>query len=430
MLLPGTFLGVWNLIAISGSRAGAGVPDGWIQAHGHAQIFGWIGSFILGVGFYSLSKMGQGASGAGAAGAGATGAAGVGASRAAMRAGVSWWLWVLGVSLRWFGNIYEWHWRVLLPLSGALELAAFCIFFDTVRRHRPEPHPGAHGSGLPLWIGLVIASTMGFFASLVANLGAAIWISAYGATPAIPHVAGQRMLALFTWGFIVPAIWGFNSRWLPAFAGLRESRGWMLIGALAANTAGVAAALFGAARAFGALASLASLACVLGLRIYEEPARPPSLDGAHASFPVFIRLAYVWLLAAAGLSLWAAGFDRAGGIWGASRHALTVGFVSTMTFAIGQRILPPFAGMRRLFSPKLMFASLAILNAGCLLRVAGEIPAYESYAPGVWPVLPVSAVLEMTAFTLFAANLLLTFFTPRVMLSRAGGPKMEPGESL
>jgi hypothetical protein len=52
MLLPGTFLGVWNLISISG-RHGAIVPASWIQAHGHAQIFGWIGTFILGIGFYS-----------------------------------------------------------------------------------------------------------------------------------------------------------------------------------------------------------------------------------------------------------------------------------------------------------------------------------------------------------------------------------------
>lgn len=35
MLLPGTFLGVWNLISISGHR-GATISASWIQAHGHA----------------------------------------------------------------------------------------------------------------------------------------------------------------------------------------------------------------------------------------------------------------------------------------------------------------------------------------------------------------------------------------------------------
>ncbi len=57
MLLPGTFLGVWNLIDISGQHTAARIDPSWIQAHGHAQVFGWIGSFILGIGFYSLSKM-------------------------------------------------------------------------------------------------------------------------------------------------------------------------------------------------------------------------------------------------------------------------------------------------------------------------------------------------------------------------------------
>jgi hypothetical protein len=57
MLLPGTFLGVWNLLAISRRRAANSVLPTWIQVHGHAQIFGWIGTFILGIGFYSIPKL-------------------------------------------------------------------------------------------------------------------------------------------------------------------------------------------------------------------------------------------------------------------------------------------------------------------------------------------------------------------------------------
>ena len=58
MLLPGTFLGVWNLISISNRHALAALSAAWLQAHGHAQIFGWIGTFVIGIGYYSLSKMG------------------------------------------------------------------------------------------------------------------------------------------------------------------------------------------------------------------------------------------------------------------------------------------------------------------------------------------------------------------------------------
>lgn len=40
MLLPGTFLGVWNLLSISGRQAADSVSASWIQAHGLAQVFG------------------------------------------------------------------------------------------------------------------------------------------------------------------------------------------------------------------------------------------------------------------------------------------------------------------------------------------------------------------------------------------------------
>ena len=81
--------------------------------------------------------------------------------------------------------------------------------------------------------------------------------------------------------------------------------------------------------------------------------------------------------------------------------------------------LPPFCGARVLFSKNLMFASLALLNLGCALRVGSEIPAYEGYLHQAWSVLPISAVVELTAVALFAANLVLTFLRPPAHLLRA-----------
>ena len=65
--------------------------------------------------------------------------------------------------------------------------------------------------------------------------------------------------------------------------------------------------------------------------------------------------------------------------------------------------------MRLLFSPKLMFLALLLLGTGCLLRVSSEILAYQGFAGWAWSWLPVSAVIEMTAVTIFAINLLITF---------------------
>jgi hypothetical protein len=400
MLLPGTYLGVWNLIAIAGEHTPAHIDAAWIQAHGHAQVFGWIGTFILGIGFYSLTKMGRIP------------------EFVVGRAWAAWALWSTGVALRWATNLWQWQWRWMLPASAILELCGFLLFFVTVSRHRPEQAGASEGSGRPVWMVLVVAGSVGFMASLGANLFAAVRSAVAGVGPAIPHAENQFLLALFTWAFPVVTIWGFSARWLPVFLGLAAPNGRVLLAALAVvDVAAIGAALLGWwIPATVAFLGAALLACA-ALHILRPSLKPPKTTGVHHTFPLFVRFAYGWLLIAAGISVAAALWDKAGGLWGASRHSLTVGFMSTMVFSIGQRILPAFCGMRVLYSPRLMFWSLALLNTGCFLRVASEIGAYESYFPSVWPILPVSAIIEMIAVTLFAANLLLTFRQPPAHLT-------------
>ncbi len=59
MALPGTLLGFSNLMAISVHHGLGTLPAAWMEGHGHAQMFGWIGSFILGIGFYSQPAHGR-----------------------------------------------------------------------------------------------------------------------------------------------------------------------------------------------------------------------------------------------------------------------------------------------------------------------------------------------------------------------------------
>lgn len=398
MLLPGTFLGVWNLLSISSRHTVASLSPAWLQAHGHAQLFGWIGTFVLGIGFYSLSKMGR---------------------LPACAVTRAWWcytLWTAGVSLRWFTNVTTYAWRFLLPLSAVLELAGFLIFLWTVSGHKPgRTHPPKREA----WMFVVIASTIGFLATLVANLVTVLILTAQGHGPAVPLAIDQRLLVLPTWGFLVPTVWGFNARWLPVFLGLKPPNSRALYLALAIAAVSVSAALFGLTLVSVALLPAAALASIYALHVFEASEQPPKIIGVHRSFPVFPRIAYGWLLIASFLSIWAALDDRNGGIWGASRHALTVGFLAVMVFAIGQRVLPAFCGARILFSKTLMFTSLVLLNLGCLLRVASEIPAYEGLWHGGWDFLPISAVAELLAVTLFGSNLLFTFVRPPAHLISA-----------
>ncbi len=332
MLLPGTFLGVWNLTSISG-RHGNAISASWIQAHGHAQIFGWIGTFILGIGFYSVPKMTSQT------------------VQPTVRGWIAWLLWTSGVLLRWAAGFYHLYWRVLLPLSALLELCAFLIFLRSVRSHRPVDLKSS-GGRKPVWIISVLIGTAGFGMGLLMNLFAAAYVSVTATGPAFPTGFESRFLTLLAYAFIVPTIWGFSARWLPVF---------------------------------------------LGLKAVNE---------------TVLRSALLFLLIAAGLGICAAYLDHANGWVGASRHSLTVGFISTMVFAVGQRVLPAFAGMRVLYGPRLMLTCLLLLNVGCALRVSSEILAYEGYWLPAWNALPWSAICELAGVTLFAANLLLTFKQP------------------
>ncbi|MBZ5673355.1 MAG: NnrS family protein [Acidobacteriia bacterium] len=404
LLLPGTFLGVWNLISISSRHALDSLSPAFLQAHGHAQIFGWIGTFILGIGFYSLTKMGHLP------------------AFAIPRGWTCFGLWATGITLRWFAGVAGWQWRILLPLSGLLELAAFLVFFRTVSSHRP-PTPAGGATATPRrpepWMLMVIGSTLGFLVTLAMNLIATLQASIDNTGPTLGHVSDQRLVTLATWGFLVPAVWGFNARWLPVFLGLDQPRPRFLFFALGLGWAAILMEFSGRLTWFAALLPFAALAAVFALRIAEPSVRSAKTTGVHPSFPFFVRLAYVWLLVAAALSVRASWSDVSGGIWGASRHALTVGFLSTMVFAIGQRILPAFCGARVLYSPRLMLASLAALNVGCVLRVASEIPAYENNVRVAWHVLPCSGVIELLAVGLFAVNLALTLLQPPAHLQPA-----------
>jgi len=393
MALPGTFLGVWNLLAISSRRAADSVSPAWIQAHGHAQIFGWIGTFILGIGFYSIPKLRR-------------------LGPFALSAGwTAWALWTAGVALRWWVGIAPPSgWRILLPVSAALELAAFAIFLRSVSGHRPAD---SGKKTLEEWVWVVIAASLGLLLALLANLGAAMFLAFRGSSPELPAGFDQRYLVLETWGFLVPFVWGFSAKWLPVFLGLRPVRGRALLRAVALNSAGVVAALAGWLIAAVLLLLAGISTAIVALGILEPPPRLAKLQGVTAGFPAFIRLAYVWAAIAALLGIWAALALNPSGIWGASRHALTVGFLATMVFCVGQRVLPAFSGMRVLFSTRLMFLALALLTAGCLLRVSTEILAYQGLWEHAWRCLPASAVTEMTAVTLFAVNLLASFASRR-----------------
>jgi uncharacterized protein involved in response to NO len=401
MALPGTLLGFSNLLAISTHHGLGSLPAAWIQGHGHAQVFGWIGSFVLGIGFYSQPTRGN----------------------SALRIPLACFLlWTSGAGMRWIANVYSWHWRSLLVISASFELIAILLFLAAASHHKlPVSAPDGHAKPrMQLWMATVLLSTVGLTSAVIFNWVECTRLAIRGATSAFPHALDQKFLVLMGWGFLALVIWGFSARWLFTFLAISRPSPRLFQIALLLDLAGALVGVAGLSRTAAILLAAGAIAIVFALHLTERPHGPAKVQGIHPSFSTFVRLAYLWLVIAGVMSIWAAYADAHGGIWGASRHALTVGFAATMVFTIGPRILPHFAGFYGIFSKRLMFAALLLLQAGCTLRVLSEPLAYEGIASFAWKTLPISGMLELCGVLVFAANIVLTFTFGRAALAPSG----------
>ncbi|MGH9449381.1 MAG: NnrS family protein [Terriglobia bacterium] len=388
LALPGTFLGVWNLIVISERRAATAASTAWIQAHGHAQLFGWVGSFIFGISLYVLPKF---------------------RGRPLKSFGLVWTIWVLwtvGVAWRWWAGIGAHEWRVGLVGSALLELAAYAltqrilVFRGGGNRKKP--------SDLGSWLGICGFGALGV--ALLLNLGVCTFLALRGESPAFPPFWDRTFLVIALWGFAVTVAWGFSTRFVTIFLGLQSP----IHRAAQRLSIGVVAIVICALVRQFLLADLFAMAltcyAVWAIRIFHHPARPPKLVGVYGRYPAFIRLAYGWLVVGAVLGVVADLAPRITGLEGASRHAITVGFIATLIFAIAPRILPSFLNGRELYSIRIMAVSLWLLSVGCLLRVLSEAVAYSGGM--LWSVLPVSAFLELGAVIAFVVNMAVTLTQP------------------
>jgi uncharacterized protein involved in response to NO len=406
MVLPGTLLGFSNLVAISQHHGLSALSSAWLQGHGHAQMFGWIGSFILGIGFYSQPAR----------------------DKSVLRIPLTCFvLWTCGVAMRWAANIYAWHWRTLFVMSATAELLAL-FFFLSAARHHKLPESGKHGNKprIELWMTSVFLGTAGLLAGIVFNFVECLRLALAGTSEAFPHGLDQGFLIVLAWGFLVPTVWGFSARWLPTFLGIGRPQIRLFRAVLLVDILGILLGVSGFVRGATVLFVCASIAVMLALRLAEKPQNKAKVLGIHPSFPVFIRIAYAWLVIAAVLGVWAAFADVHGGIWGASRHALTVGFAATMVFSIGPRILPHFGGVYNLYSKRLMLIALLLLECGCMLRVSSEPLAYEGFSMIAWKILPVSATFELAAVIAFAVNMAMTYAKGRPFFAANAMKQTDP----
>lgn len=399
----GTALGAWALVLMALRGQLGGIGRGLIQVHGHYQLFGWVGLFVVGVAYHILPRLSAMA------------------LPSYRLASLSFVLLVAGTILRAGQALDPGDARTAVLLFGALlEVAGCGIFAWTVARILlPQ------AARLEAYQGYLLAGTAWLVVASLLNLSHALYLSSR-AVFEVPPFLNVPYLTVFLVGFVTFWILGVSLRVLPGFMGLETlpSVAWLLVIPLTLSVTvmaiGESSYLAGggdAARVAFATGGLMLAVCLaaftwaLGIFGRSAAAAEPGLDRGYEKF---LRLGYAWLVISGGMLavfsvLALRGADMNHALVGAYRHALTVGFITTVMVGMACRIVPVFRGVP-LYSTALREWSFWLLAAGNVIRVLFQMLS-GLFGPVWLRVTGVSGVLELSALLLFGLNLWKTMNT-------------------
>jgi hypothetical protein len=396
-LTGGTALGAWALVVMAMRERLGGIERGVIQVHGHWQLFGWVGLFVVGVAYHVLPRL-------------------VGLPLPSYRAASwSYVMLALGVVLRCGQSFDPSAWRTALLYGGAwLEIAGCAVFAWSVGRLLQ-----GQGGRLLAWQRYLAHGTAWLVLASLLNLEHAVNL-VRGEHFEVDPWLNVPYLSVFLVGFVTFWILGVSLRTLPVFMGLadRPKLAAALVWPLSAAVLGLALGeglflrtgsdtsrvLFGVS---GLLLAAGLALVTLALGVFARVSQAPE-PGVDRGYEKYVRLAYAWLVVASGylfvfsiVTLRGAPLDHA--YVGAYRHALTVGFITTMMIGMAQRIVPVFRGVP-LHSVRLREWIFWLLLTGNVMRVLFQ--SLSAAAGPVWlRAAGVSGLLELAALVLFAINL-------------------------
>lgn len=392
VITVGAGWGVWLLfqVALSGRFTGVSLQD--VNAHGQAQIDGWVGLFIMGFALQMFPPVWH-----------------------ARLAGRRWRLVPLATML---AGVVLRSVAMSLPLGAsgpflalagsALQLAATTLFGGmlvlTCRRSIERFQP---------WMGFVFLAVACFVAQALFD-GWHTWRTMVapdrGALLAQVATFQAPLRDLQIHGLALCMILGVSQRFLPPFLGLPDTparRGWLALAAIGAGLL-LESTFFVALRRTGdhrwatglflgwVLLAVGSAVVVLPWKLWRRPERNTRSAG-------FIRLAYLWLGISLAMLLLLPVYQAISGLpfshayYGAIRHAVTVGFVSQMIVGVSTLVVPlsPRAATLR--------PTLICINLGCFLRVSLQVSS--DWTPHAFHLIGVSGLFELTGLLLWAGVL-------------------------
>jgi multisubunit Na+/H+ antiporter MnhB subunit len=123
----------------------------------------------------------------------------------------------------------------------------------------------------------------------------------------------------------------------------------------------------------------------------------------------FVRAAFGWLAVSLAMLLFLpiylmlsqVPFSHA--YYGATRHAITVGFVSLMIMGMGAKVVPTLKGIPPVGLPNLL-GPFVLMNLGCALRVTTQI--LTDWTSNAYSIIGVSGTLEVIGLTWWGVGLI------------------------
>ncbi len=399
ILTVGATWGAWLLWRIGFEASFTGVSLNEINAHGQAQVFGWMGLFMMGFAYQAFPRFWH-----------------TTLAKPPL-AVLSFVLMLVGVLTASIGTALAGHWTysLLSAETGSLmELAAVAIFSGQILATWRQS-----GKTLEPYVAYIFVALAWFVAS-----------STFNAWHTFNTVSASTKEQLIYWvttfqaplrdmqfhGLAMTMILGVSLRTLPHIFGLPKignKRAWS---ALAILTLAVVLELFlfiaykqNSDYLFALLLlvpwlmlSVAAAMIVLPWQLWKPF---PEADRSSK----FIRIGFGWLFVSLLMLLFQPVYDLlhhsefSHAYGGAIRHASTVGFISMMIMGYALKIVPTLNGLdAKKLSP--LWGPFVLVNLGCFLRVLTQ--TLSDWNHSIFPFIGISGTLEVIGLTWWGYHLI------------------------
>jgi hypothetical protein len=389
---------LWQ-IGLSGKFTGASLHA--VNAHGHAQIYGWVGLFIMGFSLQAFPRLWH---------------TDMWRPRLAFCA---YSLMVIGLILRTIGMTMAGAGYALpLALAGAgLEIASIALYSavllktflksDVSKNWRDQPYLGFAFSSIGWFMISSVFCAWHMWNTMTASPGTElVW---YVAT----YQAPLRDMQIH--GLALCMILGVSIRMLPALFEVRDispRRGWWALGIL--NVSVLSEVLlfltyrWTGNHALAALLLLPWAGLLVAVSMIAIPWKLWRPFKVYDRCGKFIRASYAWLLVSLILLLLLPAYQAASGIpfshayYGAIRHSITVGCISLMIMGFAAKVVPTLNGLS---TAKLsaLWLPFVLVNTGCFLRVT--LQTMTDWHPIFFALVGISGILEVTGLAIWGIGL-------------------------